>query len=189
MATGTTTNLSVPARGAPPAASRAHGYDFEPCFESTQHVVYRGLEEDFYGCPIPQLLEPLRPERRRRRPAGCGRAVRLWLDQQGTQHIVYRGADNNGTSIHELWWNRSGWHHEPLTQQTGAPPTASEPFGYVFSWDGTQHVDYVGTNGHIDESGGTRPAGTSKTHRAHRRAARALRGAGVWNIRSTRHPA
>ena len=138
--------------GAPPAASRAHGYDFEPSFESTQHVVYRGLEGHVHelarshsswnhfdlsadaGGP-PAVAEPF------------GYA----FDQQGTQHVVYRGADNNGTSIHELWWNRSGWHHEPLTQQTGAPPTASEPFGYVFSWDGTQHVDYVGTNGHIYE--------------------------------------
>jgi hypothetical protein len=29
--------------------------------------------------------------------------------------------------------------------------SASEPFGYVFSWEGTRHVDYVGTNGHIYE--------------------------------------
>ena len=91
---------------APPAASRAHGYDFEPSFESTQHVVYRGLEGHVHelarshsswnhfdlsadaGGP-PAVAEPF----------GYG------FDQQGTQHVVYRGADNNGTSIHELWWN------------------------------------------------------------------------------------
>jgi hypothetical protein len=74
------------------------------------------------------------------------------FDAQQTQHVIFRGAGRNGGDLHELWWNRvDGWTHEPLSEQTGAPPAASEPFGYVFASQGTQHVLYAGRDQRVYE--------------------------------------
>ena len=75
---------------------------------------------------------------------------------QGTQHVVYIG---NDCHVHELWWDTDGWHHHDLTTAASAPLARPEtsPAGYV-SGRGTQHVDYIGTDGRIHEvrwSGGT----------------------------------
>jgi hypothetical protein len=71
---------------------------------------------------------------------------------QGTQHVLYLGQDYH---IHELWWDSDGWHHNDLTNAAGAPSAdfwASQPAGYVFESQGTQHVNYQGPDDHhIDE--------------------------------------
>jgi hypothetical protein len=67
---------------------------------------------------------------------------------QGTQHVLY--PDGSG-HVHELWWNIHGWHHNDLTDVTGAPHTSTSPFGYVFAAQGTQHVTYVGDDSHVHE--------------------------------------
>ncbi|HTP24328.1 MAG TPA: hypothetical protein VMK12_01550, partial [Anaeromyxobacteraceae bacterium] len=48
------------------------------------------------------------------------------------------------------------WNFDDLAQQTGAPPAAGNPRGYVFVAQGTQHVVYRNANGHVQElwSGG-----------------------------------
>jgi hypothetical protein len=54
--------------------------------------------------------------------------------------------------IIELWWDSNGWHHNDLTIAacvTVAPE--SEPRGYAFEGQGTQHVIYRGTDDHIHE--------------------------------------
>jgi hypothetical protein len=48
------------------------------------------------------------------------------FDAQGTQHVVYGGADRH---VHELWWNTHGWHHHDLSAATGAPRRAATPPG------------------------------------------------------------
>ena len=66
-----------------------------------------------------------------------------------TQHVNYLGLDNH---IHELWWDNNGWHHNDLTAITGSPESIAAgpgPVGYVFS--GTQHVNYLGADNHIQE--------------------------------------
>jgi hypothetical protein len=71
------------------------------------------------------------------------------FNAQNTQHVVYPGTDNR---IHELWWNSSGWHHNNLTNVAGgAPAAASDPAGYMFNAQNTQHVVYRGTDNHIHE--------------------------------------
>lgn len=64
-----------------------------------------------------------------------------------TQHILYRGIDGQ---LHELWNRRDvGWQHKPLGLDTGAPPAASDPFGYAWGANRSQHVVYRGFDDHI----------------------------------------
>jgi hypothetical protein len=60
---------------------------------------------------------------------------------------------------HEAWLRQpttviksvAGWHHADLTASAGAPTSAGPPVGYVFDAQGTQHVDYRGSDSHIHE--------------------------------------
>jgi hypothetical protein len=70
------------------------------------------------------------------------------FDAQGTQHVVYRGANDN--HVHELWWN-GAWHTNDLTVAAAAPATAGDATGYVFEVQGTQHVVYRGADNHVHE--------------------------------------
>ena len=45
----------------------------------------------------------------------------------------------------------SGWHRNDLTTTTGAPPATAGPCSYAFAAQGTQHVDYLGSDNHIHE--------------------------------------
>jgi hypothetical protein len=82
------------------------------------------------------------------RPAG------YVFDAQGTQHVVYGGADGH---VHELRWDTHGWHHHDLTAAIGAPLAGSNAAGYVFDAQDTQHVVYLGaliapnTHTHVQE--------------------------------------
>jgi hypothetical protein len=72
------------------------------------------------------------------------------FDFEGTQHVDYPGTDGH---IHELWWATGTWHHTDLTSVTGgAYDYSGEPLtGYVFNVEESQHVDYLGSDGHIHE--------------------------------------
>jgi hypothetical protein len=72
------------------------------------------------------------------------------FDAQGTQHVNYVGRDSH---VYELWWDAAGWHYNDLTAATGAPLAQinRNAVGYVFPSQGTQHVDYLGTDNHIHE--------------------------------------
>jgi hypothetical protein len=145
------------AAGAPGALSDLAGYVFD--IQGTQHVVYvagpdayhpHGVHELWWdtsgwhhndltaaaGAPPPQGDEP------------TGYA----FEAEGTQHVVYPGAD---THIHELWWNDHGWHHHDLTAATGAPKVdglvGNTLTGYAFEAQGTQHIVYIGPDGHVYE--------------------------------------
>jgi hypothetical protein len=69
---------------------------------------------------------------------------------QGTQHVNYVGTDSH---VYELWWDSNGWHYNDLTTATGAPLAQTNRIaaGYVFPAQGTQHVNYIGTDNHIHE--------------------------------------
>ncbi|NUO52839.1 MAG: DUF1929 domain-containing protein [Polyangiaceae bacterium] len=43
------------------------------------------------------------------------------------------------------------WSLSQVSQATGAPPAAGNPFGYMFDSQGTQHIIYRSTDGHIRE--------------------------------------
>jgi hypothetical protein len=44
-----------------------------------------------------------------------------------------------------------GWHFRDLTADVNASAAISGPCAYIFEQEGTQHVDYVGGDGHIHE--------------------------------------
>jgi fucose-binding lectin len=77
-------------------------------------------------------------------------AAAYLFGSQGTQHVVYVGTDCH---VHELWWDSDGWHHHDLTLASGAPLArpGTSPAGYVAPARGTQHVDYIGTDGQMHE--------------------------------------
>lgn len=136
--------------GAPLAISGPHGYTWD--VDKTQHIIYRGEDNHVHELWFHQksgwhhnsltldLDAPL---------AASGPYGYTW-DVDKTQHVVYRGKDNH---IHELWFHRdSGWHHNGLTQGISAAPLAvSDPTGYVWDDDETQHIVYRGRGNHIHE--------------------------------------
>src|SRR5437773_1568758 len=83
-------------------------------------------------------------------PAAAGRITGYAWERDGTQHIVYRSADNQ---LHELWFRpNGGWKHGgALTQTTGAMLAAGDPLGYAWDDDDTQHIIYRGVDNQIHE--------------------------------------
>jgi len=137
------------AAGAPGAAGDPTGYTWD--VDSTQHVVYRGTDGHIHelwfslasGWNHNDLTQAAGASGAAGNPSGY-----TW-DGDSTQHVVYRGTDGH---IHELWFSlASNWNHNDLTQATGAPGAASDPTGYTWDVDSTQHVVYRGTDGHIHE--------------------------------------
>lgn len=65
------------------------------------------------------------------------------------QHVNFIGEDNH---VHELWYD-SAWHHNDLTQATGAPPALpwSSLDGYETAFNSQQHVDFIDSNYHLHE--------------------------------------
>jgi hypothetical protein len=43
-------------------------------------------------------------------------------------------------NVHELWWDRAGWHSNDLSPATGAPGDPWSESGYAFEAQRTQHV-------------------------------------------------
>ena len=136
------------ASGAPAAASDPDAYMFNA--QGTQHVNYRGADNHIHelwwdnnGWHHNDLTNAAGGA-----PTAAGDPTGYLFDAQGTQHVIYRGADNH---IHELWWDNNGWHHNDLSNASGAPTAASDPDAYMFKAQGTQHVNYRGTDNHIHE--------------------------------------
>src|SRR5271170_3749461 len=65
------------------------------------------------------------------------------------QHVNYIGTDSH---VHELVY-QDHWAHTDLTQAAGAPNAApgSPLDGYQTSFNNQQHVNYIGTDGHLHE--------------------------------------
>lgn len=88
-------------------------------------------------------------------PPAAGDPFGFAWEKDDTQHVVYRGQDSQ---IHELWFRHGGllgskstWGHNPIGSAAGAPQAASDPMGYPWEKDKTQHVIYIGTDGDIHE--------------------------------------
>jgi len=86
-------------------------------------------------------------------PAADGRPWGFAWENDSSQHIVYRGEDKQ---IHELWFKHGyvmsgAWQHNAIGKVTGAPPASSDPCGYTWEGDGSQHVLYVALDGMIYE--------------------------------------
>ena len=66
-----------------------------------------------------------------------------------TKHVFFQGRADDAigdNEIHEFRWdgNPRTWHHDNLTQITGAPLTNDSPSSYMFKSKGTKHVIYQG---------------------------------------------
>ncbi|MFG2753180.1 hypothetical protein [Streptomyces xanthophaeus] len=70
--------------------------------------------------------------------------------RDGVLHVNFRGDDRH---IHELYHWELKWRHNDLTAETGAPDASTKdvPWGYVNPNDDTQHVNYIGVDGHVHE--------------------------------------
>jgi hypothetical protein len=163
------------------------GYTWD--VDDTQHVVFRddsgGLHELWFkrgrgwmegGLNSAQSVDAVGDP--------CGYT---W-DVDDTQHVVYLGDDEH---VHELWFTRGqGWRHNNLTAATNAPAPLSDPVGYTWDVDNTQHVVYTGTDGHIHELWFTRGQGWRHNDLTH--ATNATRAIGTptgytWDVDDTQH--
>ena len=119
---------------------------------ATQHIVFRGSG----GSHIHELWWDDNGLWRHsdltvasQAPLANGDPTNYTFEGQPTQHVNYVGTDGH---VHELWWDyENGWHHNDLTTSAGAPVPAGRPIGYVLTPDETQHVNYLGTDGHVHE--------------------------------------
>jgi hypothetical protein len=142
-------DLTAAAGGAPVAAGDPRGYMFD--IQGTQHINYRGPDNHIHelwwdgnGWHHNDLTAAAAGA-----PTALGEPFGYIFAAQGTQHVNYRGPDNH---IHELWWDNQGWHHNDLTATAaGAPNAIGDPYGYVFAAQGTQHINYRGTDNHVHE--------------------------------------
>src|SRR5579872_2914471 len=107
-------------------------------------------------------------------PAQCQQLASYIWYSSGTEHVVYIGADSH---IHELYSSGNGqWQQNDLTSNTcrtiikfnppGSSvrpaitpaitgPLAANPYGaiagFVWTGDNSQHVTYVGQDGHLHD--------------------------------------
>ena len=86
-------------------------------------------------------------------PAATGQPGGFAWEADHTQHVVYRGSDNQ---IHELWFKKGGMNPEwkyggALSALAGAPLADGDPFGFAWEHDATQHVIYRGADHELHE--------------------------------------
>jgi hypothetical protein len=134
---------------APKAAGEPAAYAEEG--NKTQHVVYRSAEGDIielyskYGETNGWKVRDLAKEAGAPKAAGSPDAF-YWRGTQ-SQHIVYRGADDN---VHELFLEPNGkWSHSNLTEGNKAPKAAGDPAAYVEEKNTTEHVVYRTAEGDL----------------------------------------
>src|SRR5687767_13522229 len=134
------------ATGAPAAVGQPRGYAFDA--QKTGHVMFRGADDRVHelwweesGWHLGDLS--------RAAPASaiCVSELAAYVfSAQATQHVMFRGADDH---VHELWWDRRGWHQSDLTAASGAPVASGGPAGCAFDGENTQHVVFRGIDDHV----------------------------------------
>lgn len=148
---GWNANDLTDAAHAPLTLTQPAGY--ETYFDGTQRVVYQGRDRhvhelrdsgggwhdlDLTAATGAPLCDPTSA------PTGYS------FEDQRTAHVLVR---TDVGHVLEYWADASGWHWGDLMLATGAPVAsdAETVTGYVFRGEGTQHVDYVGGDGHVHE--------------------------------------
>lgn len=133
-------------------------FGFETSYDGAQRVVYQGRDRHVHelrnagsgwhdldlsaatGAPLCSVISA---------PTGYS------FEHQGTAHVlVHTDSDvPGGGHILEYWADATGWHWGDLMAATGAPGVSDSEtvHGYVFRGEGSQHVDYIGLDGHIHE--------------------------------------
>jgi hypothetical protein len=132
------------ATGATLALTTPTGYEFH----GIQHIVYQGVDShilelwhDSNGWHVNDLTNAV---------VSLGPLTARNFSPTDSQHIPFLGA--GGAHIQELYWYHVlQWRLTDLTSASGAPLAASEPTNYSFWQQGTQHINYLGTDGHGHE--------------------------------------
>lgn len=133
---------------APNGAGNVFGYMYNT---SIQNALYRGSDGALHGlwwstgAVTDDNLTGLAGA------PGPSADVRAYIStNDNLQHAIYTGVDGH---VHELYWALAGVGHDDLTNDTHAPVPASgaTPTGFFTTSDGTQHVVYRDTLGHVRE--------------------------------------
>jgi hypothetical protein len=138
--------------GAPDAIPGSSLVGFATSFNQHQHVVYMGTDNHIHELWYDDAWH--------HNDLSVAGATQV-LPRAGTpldgyatefnrqQHVNYIGVDNH---VHELWYD-TGWHAEDLTRAAKAPNAAggSALAGYATEFNHQQHVDFIGTDGHVHE--------------------------------------
>ncbi|MET9960080.1 hypothetical protein ABZ128_13665 [Streptomyces sp. NPDC006326] len=178
-------NLTIAAGGAPLASGNPAAYTW--AVDAAQHVFYRGtdrhMHELFFKAGSNQWIHVDLSLASGANPPLVGDvnpSCYTW-NADRSQHVVYRGTDNH---IHELWLriDENKWHHTDVSAASGgtAPLAASNPYGYTWDVDKSQHVVYRGTDNFVHELWFR--ADESKWHHT------ALNSAAGFGVKSDRDP-
>jgi hypothetical protein len=86
-------------------------------------------------------------------PVAAGKPAAFAWEHDKSQHVVYRGADNQ---IHEIYFKRDLFNKEwryggALSVMAKAAPISGDPTGFAWEHDHTQHIIYRAADGHIHE--------------------------------------
>jgi hypothetical protein len=124
---------------APPSRLDVTGY----AFHGAQHAIYLSTAhhiEDLWWDQSGAHVEDLTALTGA--PLSSDAITGYGFEAQGTQHVIYFSWPDD--HVHELWWDRAGWHHTDMAAVLGAPfaDPGGPPVGYVFG--GGQHVFYSG---------------------------------------------
>jgi hypothetical protein len=138
----------------PVAGSRLDGY--ETSFDSQQHVNYIGTDghvhelvykDDHWGHTDVTVAAGAQNHL----PVAGSPLDGYETSVNNQQHVNYIGIDGH---VHELVY-KDHWGHTDVTVAAGAQhhlPVAGSPLdGYETSFDSQQHVNYIGTDGHVHE--------------------------------------
>jgi hypothetical protein len=112
-------------------------------FQGAQHAIYLSTDHhiqdlwwDQSGAHVEDLTALTHS------PLSTDAITGYGFDAQGTQHVIYFSWPDD--RVHELWWDRTGWHDTDMAAVLGAPAAdqGGHPAAYVFG--GGQHVFYSG---------------------------------------------
>ncbi len=139
------------AAGAPTAAPGSALDGYETSYNNQQHVNYIGTDGHVHELVYKDSWGHTDLTQAAGAPAVApGSALDGYeTSYNNQQHVNYIGTDGH---VHELVYKDS-WGHTDLTQAAGAPAAApgSSLDGYQTSFDNQQHVNYIGTDGHVHE--------------------------------------
>ena len=133
--------------GAPLASDQPSGCALRG--DLRQHIGYRGFDGHIYellwfngGWQARDVSAMVSAP-----PATPGAVAAYAFSWDQSVHFIYTGADGH---VRELWFI-DDWNLNDLSIDTNAAPAISEPAGYTFDIEHTQHVVYVDDNHHVIE--------------------------------------
>lgn len=138
------------AAGAPPAATGSALDGYQTTSPNQQHVNYIGTDGHIHELWYANTWTHNDLTKATGAPLAAPGSPLDGYASPNQQHVNYIGIDGH---IHELWYGTQ-WAHNDLTAAAGGAPPAvldSTLDGYVTASPNQQHVNYIGTDGHVHE--------------------------------------